>query len=198
MSHSQAIDQLQEAFRRLPGVGPKTAQRMAFHLLERDLDGARVIAEALQRALKTVIRCKRCNNFSETELCDICGSGKRDAVTLCVVETPADLEAIEQTGAYRGMYFVLMGRLSPLDGIGPDDLGFERLRQLIASEEVQELIIATNLTMEGEATADYLHQLLEGSGVNITRLARGVPVGGELEYIDHSTLSQAFTDRRPW
>lgn len=198
MSHSQAIDQLQEAFRRLPGVGPKTAQRMAFHLLERDLDGARVIAEALQRALKTVIRCKRCNNFSETELCDICGSGKRDAATLCVVETPADLEAIEQTGAYQGMYFVLMGRLSPLDGVGPDDLGFERLRQLIASESIQELIIATNLTMEGEATADYLHQLLDGSGVNVTRLARGVPVGGELEYIDHSTLSQAFTDRRPW
>lgn len=198
MSHSQAIDQLQEAFRRLPGVGPKTAQRMAFHLLERDQDGARVIAEALQRALKTVIRCKRCNNFSETELCDICGSSKRDASTLCIVETPADLEAIEQTGAYQGMYFVLMGRLSPLDGIGPDDLGFERLKKLIESEEVQELIIATNLTMEGEATADYLHQLLEGSGVNVTRLARGVPVGGELEYIDHSTLSQAFTDRRPW
>lgn len=198
MSRSRAIDQLQEAFRRLPGVGPKTAQRMAFHLLERDQDGARVIAEALQRALKTVIRCRRCNNFSETELCDICGSGKRDDTTLCVVETPADLEAIEQTGAYQGMYFVLMGRLSPLDGIGPDDLGFERLTRLIESEHIQELIIATNLTMEGEATADYLHQLLAQTPVNITRLARGVPVGGELEYIDHSTLSQAFTDRRPW
>jgi len=198
VSRSRAIDQLQEAFRRLPGVGPKTAQRMAFHLLERDQDGARVIAEALQRALKTVIRCRRCNNFSETELCDICGSGKRDDTTLCVVETPADLEAIEQTGAYQGMYFVLMGRLSPLDGIGPDDLGFERLTRLIESEHIQELIIATNLTMEGEATADYLHQLLAQTPVNITRLARGVPVGGELEYIDHSTLSQAFTDRRPW
>jgi len=198
VSNSQAIDQLQEALRRLPGVGPKTAQRMAFHLLERDQDGARVIAEALQRALGTVIRCKRCNNFSEKELCDICGSQKRDAATVCIVETPADLEAVEQTGAYQGTYFVLMGRLSPLDGIGPDDLGFDRLKKLIETENVQELIIATNLTTEGEATADYLHQLLEAFPVRVTRLARGVPVGGELEYIDHSTLSQAFTDRRPW
>jgi recombination protein RecR len=192
------IDQLREALRRLPGVGPKTAQRMAFHLLERDQDGARVIAEALQRALKTVIRCRRCNNFSETELCGICASTRRNSATVCVVETPADLEAVEQTGAYQGMYFVLMGRLSPLDGIGPDDLGFDRLKKLIENERIEELIIATNLTTEGEATADYLHQVLEGCPVNVTRLARGVPVGGELEYIDHSTLSQAFTDRRPW
>lgn len=198
MAYTHAIGQLQEALRRLPGVGPKTAQRMAFHLLERDQDGARVIAEALQRALRTVIRCKRCNNFSEKELCDICASGKRDPRTVCVVETPADLEAIEQTGAYQGTYFVLMGRLSPLDGVGPDDLGFDRLKSLMKSGQVDELIIATNLTTEGEATADYLHQLLEGSGASITRLARGVPVGGELEYIDHGTLSQAFTDRRPW
>lgn len=198
MSRSQAIDQLREALRRLPGVGPKTAQRMAFHLLERDQDGARVIAEALQRALKTVIRCRRCNNFSETELCGICASTRRNSATVCVVETPADLEAVEQTGAYQGMYFVLMGRLSPLDGIGPDDLGFDRLKKLIENERIEELIIATNLTTEGEATADYLHQLLEGCPVSVTRLARGVPVGGELEYIDHSTLSQAFTDRRPW
>jgi recombination protein RecR len=198
VSRSQAIDQLREALRRLPGVGPKTAQRMAFHLLERDQDGARVIAEALQRALKTVIRCRRCNNFSETELCGICASTRRNSATVCVVETPADLEAVEQTGAYQGMYFVLMGRLSPLDGIGPDDLGFDRLKKLIENERIEELIIATNLTTEGEATADYLHQVLEGCPVNVTRLARGVPVGGELEYIDHSTLSQAFTDRRPW
>lgn len=198
MSHSHAIEQLQEALRRLPGVGLKTAQRMAFHLLERDQDGARVIAEALQRALKTVIRCKRCNNFSEKELCDICASSRRDPRIICIVETPADLEAVEQTGAYQGMYFVLMGRLSPLDGIGPDDLGFERLKQLIDNENIEELIIATNLTTEGEATADYLHQLLADTETRITRLARGVPVGGELEYIDNSTLSQAFTDRRPW
>lgn len=198
MSLSLAIDQLQEALRRLPGVGPKTAQRMAFHLLERDQEGARVIAEALQRAVKTVVRCRRCNNFSETELCDICASTKRDPGIVCIVETPADLEAVEQTGAYQGMYFVLMGRLSPLDGIGPDDLGFDRLKTLIEHERIDELIIATNLTTEGEATADYLHQLLEDCSVKITRLARGVPVGGELEYIDNSTLSQAFTDRRPW
>lgn len=171
---------------------------MAFHLLERDQDGARVIAEALQRALKTVIRCKRCNNFSETELCDVCSSAKRDSKIVCVVETPADLEAIEQTGAYQGMYFVLMGRLSPLDGIGPDDLGFDRLKALIEQEKIDEAIIATNLTTEGEATADYLHQFLENSSLTVTRLARGVPVGGELEYIDNSTLSQAFSDRRPW
>lgn len=198
MSHSHAIDQLREALRRLPGVGPKTAQRMAFHLLERDQDGARIIAEALQRALKTVIRCRRCNNFSESELCDICASRRRDSRTVCVIETPADLEAVEQTGAYQGMYFVLMGRLSPLDGVGPEELGFERLKSLLESEEIDELIIATNLTTEGEATADYLHELAKGFSVNITRLARGVPVGGELEYIDHGTLSQAFTDRRPW
>lgn len=198
MSHSHAIEQLQEALRRLPGVGPKTAQRMAFHLLERDQDGARVIAEALQRALKTVIRCKRCNNFSEKELCDICASSRRDPRIICIVETPTDLEAVEQTGAYQGMYFVLMGRLSPLDGIGPDDLGFDRLKQLIDAESIEELIIATNLTTEGEATADYLHQLLADTEARVTRLARGVPVGGELEYIDNSTLSQAFTDRRPW
>ena len=171
---------------------------MAFHLLERDQDGARVIAEALQRALKTVIRCKRCNNFSETDLCDVCASTRRDSSVVCVVETPADLEAIEQTGAYQGMYFVLMGRLSPLDGIGPDDLDFDRLKALIGQERINEVIIATNLTTEGEATADYLHQLLEGSSATVTRLARGVPVGGELEYIDQSTLSQAFADRRPW
>jgi len=198
VSHSHAIEQLQEALRRLPGVGPKTAQRMAFHLLERDQDGARVIAEALQRALKTVIRCKRCNNFSEKELCDICASSRRDPRIICIVETPTDLEAVEQTGAYQGMYFVLMGRLSPLDGIGPDDLGFDRLKQLIDAESIEELIIATNLTTEGEATADYLHQLLADTEARVTRLARGVPVGGELEYIDNSTLSQAFTDRRPW
>lgn len=157
-----------------------------------------MIAEALQRALKTVIRCKRCNNFSETELCDVCASTRRDPTIVCVVETPADLEAIEQTGAYQGMYFVLMGRLSPLDGIGPDDLGFDRLKELIGQEQINEVIIATNLTTEGEATADYLHQFLKDFSVTVTRLARGVPVGGELEYIDQSTLSQAFADRRPW
>lgn len=198
MAYSQSLEYLQQALRRLPGVGPKTAQRMAFYLLEKDQEGARAIAEALNKALKSVIRCARCNNFSESEICSICSSGKRDNQVLCVVETPADLEAVEQAGVYQGMYFVLMGRLSPLDGVGPDELGFERLIALLDREAIGEIIIATNLTMEGEATAEYLHQLISERGLKVTRLARGVPVGGELEYMDQGTLSQAFSDRRIW
>ena len=182
--------------RRLPGVGPKTAQRMAFHLLERDRDGARAIADALIETLAKVIRCRRCNTFSEKELCDICASPRRDQEILCVVETPADLESVEQAGVYRGMFFVLMGHLSPLDGIGPEELALDRLTELIGRESITEVIIATNLTAEGEATADYIHQLLLDQPLKLTRIARGVPVGGELEYLDHGTLSQAFADRR--
>ena len=182
--------------RRLPGVGPKTAQRMAFHLLERDRDGARAIADALIETLARVIRCKRCNTFSEKELCDICASTRRDAEILCVIETPADLESVEGAGVYRGMFFVLMGHLSPLDGIGPEELALDRLTELIDRESIAEVIIATNLTVEGEATADYIHQLLVDQPLKLTRIARGVPVGGELEYLDHLTLSQAFSDRR--
>ena len=193
MRNSQAIELLRQALRRLPGVGPKTAQRMAFHLLERDREGAREIAEALQRALATVKRCRRCNTFSEQDLCEICASPRRDPGQLCVVETPADMEAIEQAGFYRGMYFVLMGRLSPLDGVGPEELGFAALEQLLGSPDVDEMIIATNLTVEGEATAEYL---ADGRDIKVTRLARGVPVGGELEYMDHGTLEQAFDGRR--
>ncbi len=185
-----------QALRRLPGVGPKTAQRMAFHLLERDREGARAIAEALLQALQKVVRCRRCNTFSEKELCDICASPRRDPGLLCVVETPADLESVEQAGCYDGMYFVLMGRLSPLDGIGPEELGFDRLADLLHREPVREIIIATNLTVEGETTAEYLRQLTEDRGVTVTRIARGIPVGGELEYMDHGTLAQAFQDRR--
>ncbi|MDH3637384.1 MAG: recombination mediator RecR [Gammaproteobacteria bacterium] len=196
MANSQAIDLLKQALRRLPGVGPKTAQRMAFHLLERDRDGAREIAEALRVAIDTVKRCRRCNTFSETPLCSICESPRRDASLLCIVETPADLESVENASVYQGMYFVLMGHLSPLDGIGPDDLGFDRLDKLLNSESVQEVIVATNLTVEGEATAEYLHQLLEHKNIKATRLARGVPVGGELEYMDQGTLTQAFEGRR--
>jgi recombination protein RecR len=196
MSSSRAIEALKEALRRLPGVGPKTAQRMAFHLMERDRDGASEIASALQNAIDTVQSCTRCNTFCEAELCDLCGSSKRDASALCVVETPADLEAIEQSGAYSGMYFVLMGQLSPIDGVGPDKLGFDRLNKLIAEEGIGEVIIATNLTAEGEATAEYLRQLTDGHEVRTTRLARGVPIGGELEYMDQRTVSQAFQDRR--
>lgn len=187
---------MRQALKRLPGVGPKTAQRMAFHLLERDRDGARAIADALNETLKKVIRCRRCNTFSEKELCDVCASPKREPEVLCVVETPADLESVEQSAVYQGMYFVLMGHLSPLDGIGPDELALDRLVDLVDREKISEVILATNLTAEGEATAEYIHQLLAERSVRITRIARGVPVGGELEYLDQGTLFQAFADRR--
>ncbi len=196
MNNGHAIDRLKQALRRLPGVGPKTAQRMAFYLLERDRDGARALADALREATASVEHCQRCNNFSETELCQICASGKRDESLLCVVETPADLDTIEQAGAYSGYYLVLMGHLSPLDGVGPEDLAIDHLMKIVSQNAVQEVILATNLTMEGEATADYLSDLLDQSSVSVSRLARGVPVGGELEYMDANTLNQAFNDRR--
>jgi recombination protein RecR len=196
MSTSKAIEELKLALKRLPGVGPKNAQRMAFHLLERDREGARQIANSLNVALEKVTSCKRCNSFCESELCDICASPKRDSTILCVVETPADLQAIEQAGNYQGMYFVLMGKLSPLEGIGPDDLGFKRLSALLENEQINEVIIATNVTAEGEVTADYTRQLAEPNVSKITRLARGMPMGGELEYMDQRTLIQAFEDRR--
>ncbi|MGI9310004.1 MAG: recombination mediator RecR [bacterium] len=196
MTDPRAVDSLKTALRRLPGVGPKSAQRMAFHLLERDREGARQIGEAIRAALSKVNHCSRCNNFSEAEQCPICASPKRDAARLCVIETPADLEAIEQAGVYQGMYFVLMGHLSPLDGIGPEQLGIDRLVALIQAGAVEEVIIATNLTVEGQATADFIIDLLQPSGTLVTRLARGMPMGGELEYMDPGTLDQAFSDRR--
>jgi len=196
MAISKAIEALMEALKALPGVGPKNAQRMAFHLLERNREGAQEIADALNHALQTITSCRRCNNFCESELCDICGSEKRDQSLLCVVETPADLEAVEQVGAYKGLYFVLMGRLSPLEGIGPEKLGFKRLGELVAHNEISEVVIATNITPEGETTADYTQQLLAPYDIKVTRLARGVPVGGELEYMDQRTLAAAFKDRR--
>ncbi len=191
-----AIEALKKALRRLPGVGPKTARRMAFHLLERDREGAREIAAAINQAVQTVTHCRRCNTLSETDLCDICASTKRDDALLCVVETPADLESVEQAGVYGGKYFVLMGHISPLDGIGPDDLGIDRFQQLMTEGNIREVIVATNLTVEGEATAEYIRQITDTLDVQVTRLARGVPVGGELEYMDHGTLAQAFNDRR--
>ncbi len=197
MSDSRTVEQLRLSLQRLPGVGPKSAQRMAFHLLERDREGAFSIAEALKSALAKVAHCQRCNNFSETELCSICASPKRDKHVLCIAETPADVEAIEHAGAFRGTYFVLMGHLSPLEGIGPDELGIERLQALISGGDVSEVVLATNLTVEGEATADFIADLLHHSDhIRVTRLARGVPVGGELEYMDAGTLTQAFADRR--
>ncbi len=196
MPDEQTIERLKQALRRLPGVGPRTAQRIAFHMLERDRDGARLLAEALIDATQRVNHCRRCNNFSEAELCSICLSGKRNDELLCVVETPADLDTIEQAGAYNGLYLVLMGHLSPLDGIGPDELAVDLLVGNIKEHLVTEVILATNLTVEGEATADYLSVLLEDYEVVVSRLARGVPVGGELEYMDSNTLSQAFSDRR--
>ena len=196
MASDQAIENLKDALRRLPGVGPRTAGRMAFHLLERDREGGKVIAEALNAAISSVNHCARCNNFSEEEFCGICSSGKRDRSILCVVETPADLDTIEQAGAYTGYYFVLMGHLSPLDGVGPEQLGFDRLLGVVTKDDVADVILGTNLTVEGQATADYLYDLLEDKQVKISRLARGVPAGGELEYMDANTLNQAFADRR--
>lgn len=196
MSRARAIEVLQRALRRLPGVGPKGARRMAFHLLERDREGAREITAALTRALDGVVHCKRCNNFSEAELCEICASAKRNARQLCVVETPADLQTVEQAGVYDGLYFVLMGKLSPLDGVGPEDLHLHRLGELCRDNAVEEMILATNQTTEGEATADYISDLARALNLKITRLARGLPAGAELEYVDPGTLQRAFLDRR--
>ncbi len=196
MPDEHSISRLKDALRRLPGVGPRSAQRIAFHLLERDRDGAKLLAEALIDATSKVDHCERCNNFSEIGLCSICSSKKRNNQQLCVVETPADLDTIEQAGAYTGIYLVLMGCISPLDGIGPDQLAIELLLETIATYPVEEVILATNLTVEGEATADYLFSLLDDHDVVVSRLARGVPVGGELEYMDSNTLTQAFEERR--
>ncbi len=189
------LEQLIDAFRILPGVGAKTAQRMAYHVLERDREGAMRLASALAEAVERVGHCGRCRDFTEGELCAICASAARDAHLLCAVESPADRLAIEQATGYRGLYFVLQGRLSPLDGIGPRELGLDLLAARLAEGEVQELVIATNPTVEGEATAHYLAQLARQHGVKPTRLAHGVPLGGELEYVDRGTLSHAFGSR---
>lgn len=193
---SPAIENLKQALRRLPGVGPKSAQRMIFHLLGHDRDGAVQIAEALKTALARVRHCARCNNFGEDELCTICSSSRRDASLLCIVESPADLASLEQSGAYNGLYFVLMGHLSPLDGIGPEELGIARLEAIFAAGQVKEVVLATNLTVEGEATAHYIGELARSRGILATRIAYGAPVGAELEYIDRGTLARAVSGRR--
>lgn len=196
MSFSPLLVQLIDALRCMPGVGKKSAQRIAFHLLERDREGASNLSTALIRAVDRIGHCSRCRMLSEHELCSICSANGRDENQLCVVETPADVMAIEDATGYRGLYFVLMGHLSPLDGIGPQELGLQKLEERLGSGEVNELIIATNPTVEGDATAHYLADLAEQHGVQASRIAHGVPLGGELEYVDGGTLSHAFYGRR--
>lgn len=196
MAQSGLLERLIEALRCLPGVGPKSAQRMAFHVLERDRDGAAHLAETLLEALERIGRCRECRTLTENDVCHLCASASRDGSLLCIVETPADIHAVEQAGAYTGKYFVLMGRLSPLDGVGPEELGLENLEKRLAKGEVKEIIIATSATVEGEATAHYLGEMAREHGVRATRIAHGVPLGGELEYIDRTTLAHAFTGRR--
>jgi recombination protein RecR len=190
------IGRLISALRCLPGVGPKSAQRMAYHLLERDRDGARRLAAALQEAADRVGHCARCRTLSEHTRCSLCNDTRRDASQVCIVETPADVQAIEQSSTYRGQYFVLMGHLSPLDGIGPEEIGLDLLGQRFAEGEIREVILATNPTVEGEATAHFIAEMARAHHVKATRIAYGVPVGGELEYVDAGTLSHALAGRR--
>jgi len=196
VSDSPLIDRLIEALRCLPGVGPKSSQRIAYHLLERNREGARRLAVALQEAADKVGRCGACRTLSETTLCRLCANDKRNPAQLCVVENPVDVQAIEQTTSYQGRYFVLMGHLSPLDGIGPEDIGLDQLEQRFREGAVQEVILATNPTVEGEATAHYIADMAREHGVRASRIAYGVPFGGELEYVDAGTLSHAIAGRR--
>lgn len=190
------IERLIEALRRLPGIGPKSAQRLAFHLLQHDRDGARLLGQALQDAVSTIKNCESCNTFSENNLCPTCEDAERDVSQLCVVESPSDQLMIEQTLTYKGLYFILMGRLSPLDGIGPKELQLGRLISRATDGLVKEVVLATNFTNEGEATAHYISETLKARGLKVSRLARGVPVGGELEYVDAGTIARAMLDRR--
>ncbi len=198
MSFSPLVEKLITSLRVLPGVGPKTAQRMAMHLLERDRDGGRRLAAVLDEALERVGYCRRCRTLTEEAVCALCESARRDDTLLCVVESPADQLAIEEAGGFRGRYFVLHGHLSPLDGIGPEDIGLDQLEARVAEGGVEEMILATNPTVEGEATAHYIAAQLAPHGVRLSRLAYGVPMGGELEYVDGGTLSRAFNGRLPF
>jgi recombination protein RecR len=197
MAFTPLLQDLLAALRCLPGVGPKSSQRMAFHLLERDRDGAQRLIRTLQAALDRIGLCTSCRMFSETDLCTICSDSRRDAGLVCVVETPADVIAIEESGVYRGRYFVLMGRLSPLDGIGPDQLGVPVLEAQLGNDTLHEMILATSATVEGEATSGYLASIAREHRIRATRIAHGVPMGGELEYVDAGTLSHAITARTP-
>ena len=196
MKHSPQLVRLIDALRALPGVGPKTAQRMAFHLMQEGRSGARALAEALTGSLEQIGRCKRCRMLTEGELCQICTAPQRDETVVCVVESPADVVAVEQSGGFRGRYFVLMGHLSPLDGIGPDQLGVRELESILDEGTIQELILATNPTVEGEATAHFLSDVASKRGIRATRIAHGVPIGGELEYVDGGTLAHALSGRQ--
>ena len=196
MLYPPTLSRLIEALRCLPGVGPKSAQRMAFHLLERERDGAREIAASVGQAIDKLGHCQRCRMFAEGELCPVCTSASRDRSLLCVVESPADVVAIEQSGSFRGCYFVLMGHLSPLDGVGPSEIGIESFEKLLGEGAVREVILATNPTVEGEATAHFLAEVTARIGVRASRIAHGVPVGGELEYVDGGTLAHALAGRQ--
>ena len=196
MADSSSLDALVEALRRLPGVGAKSASRMAFHLLQHDREGTLMLARALQQAASNVRHCERCNTFTEGLVCSVCQDARRDASKLCVVETPADQAALERTGVFRGYYFVLMGKLSPLDGVGPNDIGLAKLFARALDGTVSEVILATNFTAEGEATAHVIGDALRQRGLSVTRLARGVPAGSELEYVDLSTIAHALVERR--
>lgn len=199
MKFSPLVQELIDSLKCLPGVGAKSAQRMAFHLLERNRRGGSKLASALARAMTEIGHCQQCRNFTEEELCEICQSPKRQiATTLCIVESPGDVIAIEQTGEFNGRYFILMGHLSPIDGIGPDDLGLDKLATQFASGQFNEVILATNPTVEGEATAHFIAELAQQYQVNISRIAHGVPVGGELEYVDGNTLSHALSGRKSY
>jgi recombination protein RecR len=196
MSASPLLQQLIDALRCLPGVGPRSSQRMAFHLLERDREGGRHLARVLLEAVERIGHCRSCRSLSETELCAICANAHRDRAQLCVVESPADVAAVETATGYRGLYFVLFGHLSPLDGIGPETIGLDVLAERLGAGEVREVILATNPTVEGEATAQYIAELARARGLRVTRIAHGVPLGGELEYVDSHTLAHAFSGRR--
>lgn len=196
MADTSSLDALIQALRRLPGVGVKSASRMAFHMLQHDREGAQLLSRALSQAAHDVRHCALCHTFTEGEVCSTCLDVRRDASKLCVVETPADQSAVERTAAYKGLYFVLMGKLSPLDGIGPKDIGLKKLFDRAGNGVVQEVILATNFTAEGEATAHVISETLKARGLRVTRLARGVPIGSELEYVDLGTIAHALVDRR--
>jgi len=196
MSGSVLVNQLIEALRCLPGVGPKSAQRMAYQLLERDRSGAENLSVILAKAVKEVGHCEQCRSLSELKLCDICESTNRDRSVLCIVETPSDVQVIEQSTNYKGLFFVLMGHLSPLDGIGPEEIGLDLLAKRLDHDEIKEVVLATNFTVEGEATAHYISEMVNSRNITASRIAHGVPVGGELEYVNSSTLSHAFTGRQ--